>query len=236
MNILAIIPARGGSKGIPGKNIKLLAGKSLITYSIEAAIKSKYVNKVIVSTDDEEIEHISKKYGAEVIKRPNELAQDDSPTIDAVFHVINTLEKNGYFADIVVLLQPTSPLRTLEDVNKAINLFIKNKDKCDSLVSVCEFDHSPYWSLKVENGYLKPNFGEDYFKMRRQELSKLYMPNGSIFISKKQSLLKSKSFYNGNVIPYVMKVEESIDIDTILDFKFAELILGDKRAGNKNRK
>jgi N-acylneuraminate cytidylyltransferase len=235
MDILTIIPARGGSKGIPEKNTKLLAGKPLIAYSIEAAIKSEYINRVVVSTDDDEIAQISKKYGAEVIKRPSELAQDDSSTIDAVIHVLNTLENEGYSADIVVLLQPTSPLRTQEDVDSAINLFIKNMDKCDSLVSVCEFDHSPYWSLKVEGDYLKPNFGEEYFKMRRQDLPKLYMPNGSIFISKKKSLLNSKSFYNGNKIPYFMKTEESIDIDTIIDFKLAELILEDKNAEHKNK-
>lgn len=235
MDILAIIPARGGSKGIPKKNIKLLAGKPLITYSIEAAIESEYINEVVVSTDDEEITQISKKCGAEVIKRPSELAQDDSPTIDAIIHVLNTPENEGYSVDIVVLLQPTSPLRTHEDIDNAINLFAKNMNKCDSLVSVCEVDHSPYWSLKVEGDYLKPNFGEEYFKMRRQDLPKLYMPNGSIFISKKESLLNSKSFYNGNTIPYLMKTEESVDIDTIMDFKLAELILEDKNAEHKNR-
>lgn len=232
MNILALIPARGGSKGIPRKNIKPLTGKPLIAYTIEAA-KSKLINKVVVSTDDDEIAHISKQYNAEVIKRPKYLAQDDSKTIDAVSHVITTLEEDGYFPDIVILLQPTSPLRTLEDVDSAIKLFIKNMDNCDSLVSVCEFEHSPYWSLKVEDDYLKPNFGEDYFKMRRQDLPKLYMPNGSIFISKKKSLLTSESFYNGNIIPYFMKTKESIDIDTILDFKLAELILENNEIENE---
>jgi CMP-N,N'-diacetyllegionaminic acid synthase len=234
MDILAIIPARGGSKGVPGKNIKLLAGKPLITYSIEAAIESEYINRVVVSTDDDEVAQVSKRYGAEVIKRPGKLAQDDSLTIDAVIHVLNAIEKEGYSVDIVVLLQPTSPLRTQEDVDSAINLFIENMDKCNSLVSVCEFDHSHYWSLKVEGDYLKPNFGEEYFKMRRQDLPKLYMPNGSIFISKKESLLNSKSFYNGNTIPYLMKTEASVDIDTIMDFKLAGLILEDKNAEHKN--
>jgi CMP-N,N'-diacetyllegionaminic acid synthase len=236
MNILAIIPARGGSKGIPGKNIKLLAEKPLIVYSIEAAIKSKYVNKTVVSTDNDEIGRISKKYGAEVIKRPNELAQDDSPTIDAVIHVLTTLERKGYLADILVLLQPTSPLRTQEDVDNAINLFIKNKDKCDSIVSVCEFEHSPYWSLKIEKDYLKPNFGEEYFNMRRQDLPKLYRPNGSLFISKTASLLKFNSFYGEKILPYIMSEEKSIDIDTDVDFRLAESIMVYDHDANKNRK
>lgn len=233
MNILAVVPARGGSKGIPKKNIKVLAGKPLIAYTIEAA-KSKFINKVVVSTDDNEIAHISKQYDAEVIKRPNNLARDDSQTIDAVNHVITTLEEDRYFPDIVVLLQPTSPLRTQKNVDDAIKLFIKNKGKCDSLVSVCEFEHSPYWSLKVEDGYLKPNFGNNYFKMRRQDLPKLYMPNGSIFISTKQILLTSKSFYKGNIIPYSMKTEESIDIDTMLDFKLAEIMLKNAEMENED--
>ena len=235
MNILAVIPARGGSKGIPGKNIKLLAGKPLIAYSIEAASKSRLINRIFVSTDDDKIKQISKKYGAEIIKRPKEMAKDDSPTMDSIIHVLNNLEKKGFVTDIVVLLQPTSPLRTHEDVDNAINLFIKNKDKCDSLVSVCEYDHSPYWSLKVDGDFLKPNFGEEYFKMRRQELPKIYMPNGSIFISNKKSLLKSKSFYKGNIIPYFMKSGESIDIDTLIDFKLAEITLGDKNIKLENK-
>ncbi len=230
MNFLAVIPARGGSKGIPGKNIKLLAGKPLITYSIEAAFNTKLINKIVVSTDDDGIAKISKNYNSEVVMRPDELANDDSPTIDAVIHVINSLEKDGYFPDIVVLLQPTSPLRNTEDIDNCIDLFIKNKDKYDSLVSVCEFEHSPYLSLKIEEGYLKPYFGEEYLNKRRQELSKLYMPNGSIFISKKKNILKSKSFYNGNIIPYFMNTEESIDIDSFIDFKLAEIILDDKFA------
>jgi CMP-N,N'-diacetyllegionaminic acid synthase len=233
---LAIIPARGGSKGIPGKNIKLLAGKPLIAYSIEEAYKSKLINKIVVSTDDDVIEHISKKYGAEVIKRPNVLAQDNSPTIDAVIHVLNTLKKNGYIIDVVVLLQPTSPTRTQEDVDNAINFFIKNKDKFDSLISVCEFEHSPYWSFKIENGYLKPNFGEEYFNKRRQDLPRLYRPNGSIFIMRTESLLKFNSFNGKNILPYVMSEEKSIDIDSNMDFKLAEIIMEQDHETNKNRK
>lgn len=227
MNILAIIPARGGSKGIPNKNIKLISGNPLISYSIKAAFKSRFINKIVVSTDDFRIARVSKDYNAEVIIRPKEFAGDISPIIDAVIHVLNCLEAKGYFADLVVLLQPTSPLRNQEDIDKSIELFIKNKETHDSLVSICEYEHSPYWGLKIEDGYLKPQFGADYFKIRRQDLSKLYMPNGSIFIIPKEGLLNFKSFYGKKILPFIMARERSIDIDTIIDFKLAELLINE---------
>ena len=237
MNILAIIPARGGSKGIPRKNIKLLAGKPLIAYSIEVAIKSKFINKIVVSTDDDEIAQISKNYNSEVVMRPKEMAKDDSPTIDSVIHVLNFMGKKEYFVDLVVLLQPTSPLRTQKDVDNAIKLFIKNKDKCDSLVSVCEFEHSPYWGLKVESEYLKPIFGNKYLKTRRQELPKSFIPNGAIFISTPKKLKEFKTFYSPRTLSYIMPAEKSIDMDSQMDFMLAQLILEEEKdARNKNSK
>lgn len=226
MNILAIIPARGGSKGIPKKNIKLLAGKPLITYSIEAAIKSTHINKVIVSTDDKEIAQISQSHDAEIIIRPKELAKDDSPTIDTIFHALELL-KDSYSPDILVLLQPTSPLRTSKDIDQAIELFIKNKETSNSLVSICVSDPSPFSSFKIENGFLIPNFDKKYLKMRRQELPKLYSPNGSIYISSIKDIKKFQGFYGDKIIPYEMPKERSIDIDTMMDFKLVELMLGE---------
>lgn len=227
MNILAIIPARGGSKGIPRKNIKKIAGKPLIAYTIDSASNSKYVNKIIVSTEDQEIAEISKEYGSEIINRPKELANDNSPTIDAILHAIDSLEEKDYFIDIVILLQPTSPMRTEEDLDEAIELFMKND--CESVVSVCELEHSPYWSLKIENNYLKPGFGKKYFKMRRQELPTLFLPNGAIFISTPENIRTYKNFYLDKTLPYIMSSENSIDIDTELDFKLAEIVLKEKR-------
>ena len=139
--IIAIIPARGGSKGISRKNIKSLAGKPLIAYSIEAALKSKYINSVVVSTEDEEIAKISEKCGAEVIERPEELAKDEKPTIDVIFQVLEILRMKNHTPDIVVLLQPTSPLRDTEDIDNAIELFLNGG--CESVVSVCEVEHPP---------------------------------------------------------------------------------------------
>jgi len=231
LKTLTVIPARGGSKGIPRKNIRLLNGKPLIAYSIEAAFKSRRANRVIVSTEDQEIAEISKRYGAEVIDRPKELARDDSPTIDAVLHALGLLEEGGYMPDVVVLLQPTSPLRNAEDIDNAIELFLSRE--CDSVVSVCEFKHSPYWSFKIENGYLKPIFGENYIKMRRQDLPKAYIPNGAIYVSTPETLRKYKSFYCPKTVPYIMPLERSIDIDNEIDFILAELIMKKYKLGQE---
>ena len=226
--ILALITARGGSKGLPRKNIKPLLGKPLIAWTVEQAKNSKYIDKVVVSTDDEEIAEISKKYGAEVpFLRPKELARDDSPTIDAIIHAINWFEERGEFFDILILLQPTSPLRTTEDIDNAIELFLNNKDAL-SLISVKENEHPPFWSLEIENKFLKPLFGEEYFKKRRQELPKSYMPNGAIFISYVDILKKYKTFYTPKTIAYIMPPERSIDIDNEFDFLLAEFILKNK--------
>jgi len=219
--VVAIIPARGGSKGIPKKNIRLLGGKPLIAYSIEAALKSKFIDRVIVSTENEEIAKIAKKYGAEIIKRPRELAADETPTIDVIFHVLEIIK--GYYPKVIVVLQPTSPLRTTQDINSAVKLFLEND--CESVVSVCEAEPSPYWSFKIERGYLKPIFGENYLRMRRQKLPKLYVPNGAIEISRPEILHKYRSFYCKETTPYVMPPERSIDIDSEIDLKLAELLM-----------
>lgn len=221
-NILAVIPARGGSKGIPKKNIKLMAGKPLITYSIESAIKSAYINKIIVSTDDIEIEDVAINSGVDVIKRPENLAKDDSPTIETVLHVLKLLKNTSYKPDLIILLQPTSPLRTEEDIDKSIEIFTNND--CKSVISVCEIEHSPYWSFKTENNCLKPLF-EEYFEYRRQELPKVFVPNGAIFISSPETLKKFLNFFCDKTFPYLMPVERSVDIDTELDFKIAEFFI-----------
>ena len=220
--ILAVIPARGGSKGIPRKNIRLLAGKPLIAYSIENALKSKYINKVVVSTDDDEITQISKIYGAEVIKRPEELARDESPTINTIFHVLDSLKNENYIPDVIILLQPTSPLRSVEDIDNAIELLLNND--CEAVVGVREDVHL-YWSFKIEGSYLKPIFDKKYLRMRRQDLPKLYLPNGAIFISTPTILRKYNGFYCNKTLPYIMPLERSIDIDNENDFIFAEILI-----------
>ena len=230
--ILALIPARGGSKGLPRKNIKPLLGKPLIAWTIEQALNSKYIDRVIVSTDDLEIAEISKKYGAEVpFIRPKELAQDDTPTIDVVFHTLDYFENKGEKFDIVILLQPTSPLRETSDIDRALEMFINNEDAL-SLVSVKENEHPPFWSLKLESNFLKPLFEEKLFFKRRQELPQSYMPNGAIFIARVDTLKQYKTFYTPKTIAYIMPPEKSIDIDTKFDFLLVESFL--QKKGERN--
>lgn len=221
--IVAIIPARGGSKKILRKNIKLLCGKPLVAYTIIAAKKSKYSDNFYVSTEDEEIAEISRRYGAEVIERPEELAKDETPTIDVIFHFLEILKMKNYNPDIIVLLQPTSPLRNAEDIDNAIKLFLDSD--CESVVSVCEAEHPPYWSFKIEEKYLKPLFDKRYLRMRRQDLERTYIPNGAIYVSTPQTLYKYKGFYCNYNIPYIMPIERSVDIDNELDFMLAELLM-----------
>lgn len=221
--ILALIPARGGSKRIPEKNIKVLSGKPLISYSIMTAKKSKYIDKVIVSTDNEKIADISREFGAEVIKRPKELAKDETPTIEIVFHALDSLKKENYNPSIIILLQPTSPLRNTKDIDNAIDLFLNST--CESVVGVYEIKNTPYWSLYVDDGYLKPLFGKKYLKMRSQDFKKVYRPNGALFISNPKSIYKYKSFFCKYTIPYVMPIERSIDIDDEFDFLLAEYFM-----------
>ncbi len=222
--ILAIIPARGGSKSIPRKNVKLLAGKPLIAHTIHAAVKSKYLDKIIVSTDDQEIAQVSKKAGAGVLDRPKELAQDHSLTQGVVEHALAYLAKvEKYKPDVFLILQPTSPMRTTKDIDDAVELFLKNT--CDTLVSVSEAAHAVYWSFMVSGKYLKPMFGPKYLKKLRQDLPKAYITNGAICISTPASLLKYKSPYGKKIFPYVMPHERSIAIDDHVNFKLTEILI-----------
>lgn len=222
--IISIIPARGGSKRLPRKNVRLLAGKPLIAHSIEAVKKSRYISRVIVSTEDKEIAGISKKWGAEVIKRPGYLATDKAKTIDVVFHLLLALKKERYYPDIIVLLQPTSPLRSGNDIDKAIEIFLKSK--CKSLVSVSERESNFWWSFKINKNYLEPFFGWGKFFGKSQDLPKIYAPNGSIYISTTKNLFKYKSFYQkSGILPYIMPREKSIDIDYEIEFLLTELLM-----------
>ena len=223
--ILAIIPARGGSKGLTRKNIRVLAQKPLIAYTIEAAKTSKYFDRIIVSTDDEEISCVSKNYGAEVpFLRPIKLAQDDTPGIEPILHCLNWLAKEqAYIPDYVCLLQCTSPLRNHYQINEAIEeMFNKN---VDSIVSVYESDKSPYWMKKIENGKLKSFLDNNKDYTRRQDIPKAYMLNGAIYICKTELLIKNRSWYSENTIPYIMDKNTSVDIDDINDFKFVEYLM-----------
>ncbi|ABE52489.1 cytidylyltransferase domain-containing protein [Methanococcoides burtonii] len=230
-NIFAIIPARSGSKGIAGKNIRSLNGKPLICHTIEEAVKSRYLERVFISTDDPLIAKISKQCGAKIINRPAELAEDESPTINAIFHAIDTI-KNAYDTEIIILLQPTSPLRNAADIDKALDMFMKTD--CDSVISMCKVEHSPYWSFKYEGDKFKSLFGNECLQMRRQELPEVYRPNGAIYITTIENLYKNNGFYCDKIIPYIMPAERSVDIDDEIDFKLAELLIQEYTKNAKN--
>ncbi len=214
MKILAIIPARGGSKGIPGKNIKLLAGKPLIAYSIEAARNSRFINRTIVSTDDEKIAKVAKKFGAEVIVRPKELAEDTTPMDPVLKHVVDSLEKENYVPDIVVLLQPTSPLRTTKHLDEAIEKFLNGN--FDSLISV-EINRNPQHEISEEK-YLIPAFKKIENRDKRKPL---IIENGAIYISK-TDLIKKGKIRGEKIGYYEMDRYSSIDIDEPKDFEIVE--------------
>ena len=218
---LAIIPARGGSKRLPRKNVLTLNGKPLIVWSIEAGLQSKYIDKVVVTSDDEEILEISKKFRAETIRRPDELASDTATTFDAIKHTVDNFEKYDY----IVLLQPTSPLRNEKHVDKAIEL-LESKN-ADAITSVCEMDHSPLWSNTLpEDGNMHHFLRDEVKNKRSQDLEKYYRLNGAIYICKKERLLKEKSFFlEKNIFSYIMDRKSSIDVDEAIDLDLCRCYL-----------
>jgi len=223
--ILGLIPARGGSKGLPRKNIRPLLGKPLIAWTIEQALASKYLDMVIVSTDDEKIAEISRKYGAELpFMRPKKLATDEARGIDVVLHAMDQIEENDKPYDLLILLQPTSPLRTSEDIDKAIELlFLK---KAQTIVSVCEVDHHPYWSnILPKNGCMKDFIKAEIMNKNRQELPVFYRLNGAIYLAYWDYLKEQKSFLGKETFAYIMLQERSIDINKEIDFKLAEALM-----------
>lgn len=227
-SFLCIIPARGGSKGLPKKNVKTLIDKPLIAWTIEAALKSKYVDKVVVSTDDSQIAKISNEYGAEVIIRPMELASDTASTMDVIIHTLESLEDNkNYIPDYVVLLQCTSPLRNEEHINEAIEKILEGKNEVESLIAVTKEVHPPWWLRNINNvGYLERYFDYDSMKnIRRQDFQELYRPNGAIYIARIDTINENRSFQTDKTIPYIMDDISSIDIDTMIDFELAEIFL-----------
>jgi CMP-N,N'-diacetyllegionaminic acid synthase len=233
--ILAIIPARGGSKGLPGKNVRMLNGKPLIAYSIEAALGSKLLDKFVVSTDDENISQISKSFGAEVLPRPKELARDDSSIFDVIMYVIGWFSERGQQFDIIVLLEPTSPLRKKDDIDKAIQLFISNIETAGSLVSLGEVQlENPYITQKIENGFVVPLIDKDPSIYRRQQLPKAYFPYGVIYLSKISTFKEQKSFYQNKTIPYFIERWQNYEVDDLYDFLCIEAIMKYRLAEKKN--
>jgi len=225
-NIIAIIPARGKSKGIPKKNITPFAGKPLIAYTIETAFQSELLDRVIVSTDDAEIASVATQYGAEVLMRPAALAQDDTPDLPVFQHALQTLrETEGYTADIVVNLRPTCPLRNVHDINLAITKMLETD--CDSVRTVTRAKDHPYWMMKFKGDQLLPFLDDiDIQKYyRRQLLPDAYILNGGVDVMKAAIIETHTNLYGTHIKGVLMPAERSVDIDTVVDVKIAEALL-----------
>lgn len=220
MNTFALIPARGGSKGIPRKNIKLFAGKPLIVWTIEAALRSSMLNAVLVSTDDPEIADVARQAGAQVpFMRPSELALDQTPGLDPVLHALDQLP----YYDSVLLLQPTSPLRATEDIDACLRLAVQKSAR--SVVSVSEADTHPYWTYRLTRDQALRRFVDSEPVARRQDLPQAFALNGALYFADVDWLRSNGGFVGTETLAYVMAKERSVDLDTPLDWKFAELLL-----------
>lgn len=222
--MLAIIPARSGSKGLPGKNIKLLNGKPLIAYTIEAALQAEHIDRVIVSTDDMRIASIAIEYGAEIpFLRPTELAKDTTLSIDVYRYTIKRLEEDfGIAISEIVILQPTSPLRSSQHIDEAIFLF--KERNAHSVISYCEEHHPIVWHKRLTQDQKFVNIFDDVILKNRQAEQPTYYPNGAIYILKKH-LLETDRYYSEHSYAYIMNRNVSIDIDTIEDFEYCEFLM-----------
>ena len=225
--VLAIIPARGGSKGLPRKNIINLAGKPLIAWTIEASLNSKHITKTVVSSDDKEILDLAKQFGVDALRRPKNLATDCSTSEAVVECVIEHLESIGEVFDIVVLLQPTSPLRDSIDIDKAFEVMIEGG--ATAIISVYECDNKILKTFLInDNGFINSISKPKFSFMRRQDLPETYMANGAIYIINIKSFKETLSFMTDKTMSYVMQEKMSRDIDGHMDLKYCAVILNNE--------
>ena len=223
-SFLAIIPARGQSKRLPRKNMLVLNGKPLLTWSINAGLESKYIDKVVVSSDDDEIIQIASKYDVGIVKRPDVLASDTASTFETLKHAIENCDKFDY----IILLQATSPLRNAKHIDKAIELL--DSKNAEAIVSVCETSHTPLWSnVLPEDGSMNNFLTEDVINKRSQDLEVHYQLNGAIYICNTDRFLSNKSFFlKEGIYAFKMQKIDSIDIDDKLDFIIAESLMQER--------
>lgn len=225
--ILAIIPARGGSKGLPGKNIKPLCGKPLIGWTIKQAKDCKYIDEIFVTTDSEKIANTAKEFGVDVpFLRPVELANDTSSSMDVVEHVLSHFENKNIFFDYILLLEPTSPLRKKNDLDSAIQLAIEN-DAADGVISLGEvhMEHPMIVKKINEQGKITPYIDNVKKISHRQQADKAYFPYGVIYMIKTEVFKKERAFYTNNVLPYYIERWQNYEVDDIYDFITIEAIL-----------
>jgi CMP-N,N'-diacetyllegionaminic acid synthase len=231
--MLALIPARGGSKGLPGKNIRPLLGKPLIVYSIEAAAAAGYVSRIVVSTDSEEIAEVARRAGAEVpFLRPADLATDTALALDNYLYMIDRLGRDsGSDVTEMVVLLPTAPLRTGADIDAAIDIY--HSRNADSVISYYKAPHPAQWYKYFDQqGVVRSLLPEGDRIANRQDEVDTYLPNGAIYVFRSSLLIASRTYFSDRTYPYVMPIERSVDIDTVFDFELAEFLLTRQRHGD----
>ena len=230
-SVIAIIPARAGSKGLPGKNIKKLCGKPLIAWSIEAGLESQYIDEVMVTTDSEEIAGVAREFGASVpFMRPAELSSDTSTSVDVINHALNFYQSNlQKFFDYTVLLEPTSPLRVKEDIDNAIKRLLENP-LATAVVGICKTEsQNPAFLIKKNiNNFLVGYENSDMKILRRQDISDVYFFEGSIYVSHTETLIAKKTFYHEQTLGYEMPKWKSLEIDDLDDFVMVEALMKHK--------
>lgn len=231
--ILAIIPARGGSKGLPGKNIKPLFGKPLIGWTIEQAKASQYISEIFISTDSQEIADITEEFGVSVSElRPAELANDTATSASFIIYTIEKLRDEGKEFDYIILLEPTSPLRTVDDIDSSIETLLSNPN-AESIVGVCkvESSHPAFMVKQTGSGFLQPYLDENSV-IRRQDIEDLYYFEGTVYVSKTEAFLKKQSFYHEKTLPFLIPKSRSFEIDDSEDWLIVESIVEYKNKKN----
>nr|WP_319375688.1 acylneuraminate cytidylyltransferase family protein [uncultured Methanoregula sp.] len=236
-HVLGFIPARGGSKGIQKKNIKLLGGKPLIEWTVETALRSRMINRLVLSTDSKEIIEVVEKFDIEIpFIRPPHLAYDDTPMIDVIKHCIDFFNNElGYTFDAIVLLQPTAPFREIDDIETAINIFFKTKASSVVSVSKVPGHYNPNWQLKInDSGLVVTYFDKELTTLpsRRQNLSDTYYRNGQFYVINPKNITEANNIYGDHVFPII--TSEKVNIDTLNDFHYAEFLL--KQVGFNEKK
>lgn len=226
--ILGLIPARGGSKGLRKKNIRNLQGKPLIAWTIRQALSSRYLDEVMVNTDDPEIAAVGRRYGAKIpFLRPQSLARDNSKVIDTVLHTLDFYEQKGMVFDFLALLEPTSPLRKKGDIDRAIKKLIANQQRAESLISVGEIalEHPIYSKQLTRDEMVQPYIKKSQGSSLRQELHSAYFPYGVIYLSKVAAIRKYKAVYPGKILALKIERWQNYEINDLFDFLCVETIL-----------
>lgn len=223
--VLAIVPARAGSKGLPGKNVRPFRGKPLLQWSVEHGLSSRCVDKIVVSTDSEEFADVARKCGAAVpFLRPEFLASDTATSVDVILHAVDFLEERGEFFDILTLLEPTSPLRAPEDIDNALELLL-SESEAESVVSVSrtEAHHPAFLMQMMGDKFLKP-YLSDFKVIRRQEITPLYFLDGTVYVSRIEALRRRRSFYHERTLGYEVPKYKSFEVDDLDDFIICEAL------------